>query len=108
MVTRKTHNRRVITSIEEEENKKTEKKEDPGRLQRHVFKTNDNVKCTFDEERTCIIHKCVAEKISVKTSRYKSGVGFVQESVSRLRCNGGQRGLESPKNTMGQTHDTLL
>ena len=76
MVTRKTHNKRVITSIEEEENKKTEKKEDPGRLQRHVFKTNDNVKCTFDEERTCMIHKCVA----VKLSRYKSGVGCVQES----------------------------
>ena len=44
----------------------------------------------------CGLHDCVAEKIVIKTSRYKKGVGFVNENVSQLRCMGRIRGLESP------------
>ena len=44
----------------------------------------------------CGLHDCVAEKIVIKTSRYKKGVGFMNENVSQLRCMGRIRGLESP------------
>ena len=48
-----------------------------------------NVKnCEFDELRMCIVHRCVAEKICVKISKYKKNVGFVKETVIKLKCTG--------------------
>ena len=45
-------------------------------------------KCEFDNMRMCIEHRCVAEKISVKVSRFKKNVGFVKETVTKLKCTG--------------------
>ena len=35
----------------------------------------------------CVIHKCDAEKLCVKILRYRKNIGFVKESVIRLKCN---------------------
>ena len=52
-----------------------------------------------------MIHDCVADKISVKTSIYRPGVGFVQESVIKLRCSDWQRGLNTLQNSTGHACD---
>ena len=40
----------------------------------------------------CVLHGCIAEKINVKVSRYKKNVGFVRETVAKLRCTGSRDG----------------
>ena len=85
--------------------RKKKMKEDPGRLDKDKFTFRNHNECTFDDKRTCMIHNCVADKISVKTSRYKPGVGFVQENIIQLRCSGGQRGLDTLQNFTGHTND---
>ena len=92
-------------SQEEVNIRRKKKKEDLGRLDKDKFVFKDNEECTFDDNRTCVIHNCVADKISVKTSRYRPGVGFVQENIMKLRCGGGQRGLNTLQNSLGHACD---
>ena len=57
-------------------------------------------KCEFDNMRMCIEHRCVAEKISVKVSKYKKSIGFVKETVIKLRCTGSRNcGPVVPENS---------
>ena len=72
---------------------------DPGKLKNKPFVRTECAKaeCDFDEARVCRIHGCVAEKIVVKVSKYKKNVGFVKESVTKLKCMGRTKGMESPK-----------
>ena len=102
--------RRIISrsddiSKEEVNIRKKKKEGDPGRLDKDKFGLKDNEECSFEDKRTCVIHNCIADKISVKTSRYKPGVGFVQEYIMKLRCSRGQRGLDSIQNSTGHTGD---
>ena len=72
---------------------------DPGKLKNKPFVRTECAKaeCDFDEARVCRIHGCVAEKIVVKVSKYKKNVGFVKESVTKLKCMGRTKGMESPR-----------
>ena len=78
-------------------NKRNLKKtNDPGKLPVNMFECV-MAECSFDEMRVCRIHGCVAEKIVVKVSKYKKNVGFVKESVTKLKCMGRTKGMESPR-----------
>ena len=82
------------------DNKRNLKKtDDPGKLPVNMFTKNECVtaECNSDVKRVCRIHGCVAKKIVVNTSRHKKDVGFVKKNVSKLRCMGRIRGMESPR-----------
>ena len=64
-------------------------------------------KCEFDNMRMCIEHRCVAEKISVKVSKFKKSIGFVKETVIKLRCTGSRNcGPVVPENSAVHLYST--